>query len=75
MNKRKIYWKICIAAVVFLTILVFTPLVIPAGIHKPGLFGIPLSLWTSFIITVLLVAITFIGTKVHPGNEEKEDLS
>jgi len=75
MIKRKMYWRICTAAVVFLTILVFTPLVIPAGIYAPGLFGIPLSLWTSFIITVLLVAITFIGTKVHPGNDEKEDLS
>jgi hypothetical protein len=37
--------------------------------------GIPYSLWTSFIITVLLVVLTFIGTRVHPGlQNEEEDL-
>ncbi|EPR67341.1 hypothetical protein ADICYQ_3614 [Cyclobacterium qasimii M12-11B] len=35
--------------------------------------GIPYSLWTSFIITVLLVVITFIGTRVHPGMQNEED--
>lgn len=73
MNKNKIYWRICSALVIILTVIVFTPLVIPQNVYKPLLFGIPYSLWTSFFITVALVTITFIGTKIHSVNEENED--
>ncbi len=73
MNKNKIYWRICSALVIILTIIVFTPLVIPQNVYKPILLGIPYSLWTSFLITVALVTITFIGTKIHSVNEEKDD--
>ena len=72
MNKNKIYWRICSALVIILTIIVFTPLVIPQNVYKPILLGIPYSLWTSFLITVALVTITFIGTKIHSVNEEKD---
>ena len=72
MNKKKMYWKICSAVVIVLAILVFTPLIIPANVYKPMLFGIPFSLWTSFLITVILVVTTLIGTKVHPGLDDKE---
>ena len=75
MNRKKKYWNACAATVIFLTILVFTPAVIPAGVYTPTLFGIPFSLWTSFLITVVLVVITLIGTKVHPGLDDKEDQS
>ena len=71
-KKKKLYWKwSCIAAVV-LCILPFTPLVIPSGVYKPMLFGIPYSLWTSFLITVALVILTFIGTRVHPDMKDEE---
>lgn len=73
MNKKKKYWRICSISVFILCILVFTPLVIPAEVYKPELLGIPYSLWTSFFITVILVVFTLIGTKVHPGLDEKED--
>ena len=55
-----------------LCLLVFTPFVIPKGVYKPELLGIPYSLWTSFLITVTLVVITYLGTKVHRSNEEEE---
>lgn len=71
MNKAK-YWKICCGLVIILSLLTFTPLVIPIGEYEPMLFGVPYSLWTSFIITVLLVVLTFIGTIVHPGVHREE---
>ena len=71
-EKNRRYWRILRTIAIVLCLLVFTPLVIPQGIHKPELFGIPYSLWTSFIITVVLVFITYLGTKVHRSNEEKE---
>lgn len=74
MNKRKArYWRICAALVVILAVLTFTPLIIPRGVYKPMLLGIPYSLWTSFIITVVLVTLTYIGSKMHPGKDEKEE--
>jgi len=31
--------------------------------------GIPYTLWMGFLVSVLLVIVTWIGTKVHPGRE------
>jgi hypothetical protein len=73
MEKKKLYWRICCVAAIFLSIITYTPLVIPQGVAKPMLAGIPYSLWTSFIITVLLVKLTYIGTRVHPGMQDEED--
>ncbi len=54
-------------------VLGYTPLMIPNGVYKPMILGIPYSLWTSFLITVILVALTYIGSKVHPGSDEGEE--
>lgn len=70
-SKRK-YWKWSCLAVIFLSVISFTPLIIPNGTYKPMVFGVPYSLWTSFLITVLLVVLTYIGTKVHPGMKDEE---
>ncbi len=65
-------WKVCVAAVVLLSALTFTPLVMPAGIYQPELFGIPYTFWTSFLITILLVLLTLVGTRVHPGRNSDD---
>jgi uncharacterized membrane protein len=69
-NKR--YWKICIILVIALTILGFSPLVIPGGQYLPMIFGVPYSLVMSFLVTLALVVLTYIGGKVHPGRDEEE---
>ncbi len=71
--RKKKYWKWCCLAAILLSIVAFTPLVIPAGVYKPMLFGIPYTLWTGFLVTVALVTITFIGTRVHPGLHDGEE--
>lgn len=58
--------------VILLIILAYTPLMIPGGVYKPMILGLPYSLWTSFLITVALVVLTYIGSKVHPGSDEGE---
>jgi uncharacterized membrane protein YqaE (UPF0057 family) len=72
MKRRKTYWRICVILVITLTVLGYTPVIIPSGVYKPTLLGIPYSLWTSCLITVALVVLTYIGSKVHPGNDHKE---
>lgn len=71
-DKNRTYWRILRTTAIILCLLVFTPLIIPQGVHKPELFGVPFSLWTSFLITVALVVLTYLGTKVHRSNEEEE---
>ncbi len=73
--KKKIYWRICTILIPVLIVLAYTPMLIPNGIYKPMLLGLPYTLWTSFLITVFLVALTFIGAKVHPGRDEEEEES
>jgi hypothetical protein len=63
-------WTLCKIAVGILIILTFSPLVTPNGVYKPQLMGIPYTLWVGFIVALVLVLITWIGTRVHPGREE-----
>lgn len=71
-NKR--YWKISIFLAILLTIITFTPLVTPIGVYKPMLFGIPYTLWTSILVTILFVVLTFAGSRVHPGKNNGENI-
>jgi hypothetical protein len=75
MKEKLKYWRICIILVILLIVVGYTPLMIPNGVYKPMILGIPYTLWTSFLITVILVALTYIGSKVHPGSDEKEEES
>ncbi len=71
-DKKQKYWRILRILAIGLCLLTFTPLVIPKGVYMPELFGVPYSLWTSFLITVALVFLTYLGTKVHRTEEEEE---
>lgn len=72
--KRPLYWKICCAAAIGLSILTFTPWVIgPDKVH-PYLFGMPRTLWAGILITIAFVVLTAIGANVHPGKPNKRDL-
>ena len=72
MDKFQKVWRICIAIFIVLTIISFTPIIIPQDKFKPELLGIPYTLWTGFLLTLFLVILTLIGTRVHPGAKEKE---
>lgn len=70
-NKKRI-WQITCALVVLFTALAFSPLVIPKGKYQPELLGLPYTLWMGIAVTIILVGLTYIGTKVHPGDWESE---
>ncbi len=69
-EKKSLYWKLCIAGVVLLSILTFTPIVMPRGVAGPELFGVPRTLWASILTYIGIVILTYIGTKVYPGAED-----
>lgn len=68
-KKRKIYWRITVAVAVVLIIITFTPLVLTGKI-QPKLFSMPFTLWVSMLITIVLVALTYIGGRIHLKDKE-----
>lgn len=68
-SKKMTAWRILLVCALLLTVITFTPLVIPYGVYQPELFGMPYTLWMTILITILYVVLTFIGTKVHPGKD------
>ena len=75
MKQNKKYWTLCMVLVGVILVLGYTPLMIPEGVYRPALFGIPYSLWLSIVMTIVLVTLTYIGSKVHPGEDEEKEES
>ena len=72
-NRRKIIVLNLLAAVaVILSCITFTPLVMPYGRHEPTLFNFPYTLWAGLLVAVLLVLLTWLAVRIHPGREEDE---
>jgi len=66
MMKRKRYWRILIILVaVILVGITFTPLILRPGKIDPKLFSLPYTLWTTIIITVLLVLLTYLASMLQ----------
>jgi hypothetical protein len=71
-KNNHVYWYLCIIIALILSVLSFTPLVIPNGIYEPLIGNIPRTMWVGILIYICLVIITYIGTRVHPKNERVE---
>jgi len=52
-----------------LMITTFSPVIIPANESDPSVFGIPFTLWASFLISVLFVVLAYLVSLV---NKEKK---
>lgn len=65
-------WRLLVGLVVVLFFIEYSPLVIPPGEYKPMVFGIPFSLWLGTIFTIIVVALTYVGSKVYSKVIEEE---
>lgn len=72
MSQRTV-WQLTVAAVVLLSVITFTPLVLPLGSHQPLVLGMPYTLWTGILVTVAFVGLTYLATHVYPPNNEQQD--
>ena len=48
-----------------LVVITFTPLILNPGKVNPKLFHLPYTLWISILITVILVILTYLGSRVR----------
>jgi hypothetical protein len=58
-------WKSTRFGVIILSILIFTPLVIPKNEFKPELMGLPYTLWTGILAYFGYVTLILIGIFAH----------
>ena len=67
-------WNIARSGVIILSILIFTPLVIPKNDFQPELFGMPYTLWVGILAYFGYVGLIFIGIYAHSRvNREEKD--
>ena len=71
-KKRSKRYFLLILAALALSILTFTPLVMPPGKYEPMFLHLPYTLWTGFLVAFLLVLLTLLSVRTHPGKEEDE---
>ena len=73
-NKKRI-WTIIRIVIIVISILVFTPLVIPKGVYAPELYGMPYTLWVGMVTYFSFLILILIGVSVHSKifKEEKND--
>jgi len=75
MKNTKRIWTIVRISIFVISVLIFTPLVIPKGIYTPELFGIPYTLWVGIVIYFAFIILIIIGVSVHSKifKEEEND--
>ncbi len=75
MKNIKRIWTIIRIAIIVISILVFTPLVIPKGVYTPELFGMPYTLWVGMVVYFSFLILILIGVFVHSKlfKEEEND--
>ncbi len=64
-------WRLCYMAVVVLSVLTFTPLVLPLGTYEPMVMGVPYTLWTGILVALAFVVLTYVATRVYPPTNDQ----
>ena len=69
-SKRKRLLAILDLVAIGLVLATFSPLIIPANKSNPSVFGIPFTLWASFLISMLFIVLAYLVSLV---NREQTD--
>ena len=71
-KKKSGRYSVLILLAVLLSVLTFTPLVMPYGKHLPSFLHLPYTLWTGILVAILLVCLTWLTVRWHPGRKVDE---
>ncbi len=64
-------WHFLASAVILLSALSFL-WIFQEGKTDPKLGSVPYVFWSSFVVTLLIVAATFVGSKIFPHKEDSK---
>ena len=65
MRTKRIIWILCRVSMLLLSVIVFTPWVIPKGVYLPQMAGLPYTLWMGMVIYGIFIILIIIGVYVH----------
>lgn len=71
-DKKIRFYRLLILLAVILSIITFTPLVMPYGKYEPSLLHLPYTLWTGLLVALVFVFLTWLSVRIHPGKKEDE---
>jgi hypothetical protein len=71
-NRKQSIWIATALIAIMLSILTFTPVIIPKNQYRPELLGMPYTLWTGILMMIAYVLNTFVAIFVHPGNNNDQ---
>jgi len=65
-NKQKrILRYFLVGIAILLVILTFTPVILNPGRIEPKLISLPYTLWSSILITIVLVLLSYLASRLH----------
>ena len=64
-KRKKILRYLLAGVALVITALTFTPFILNPGKTNPKLLHMPYTLWTSIVITILLVLLTYLASRVQ----------
>lgn len=64
-KKKRFLRYVVVGVALGLVILTFTPLILDPGKIEPSLLSLPYTLWTSILITVILVLLTYVVSRLQ----------
>lgn len=67
---KTFYWRLLVVAVIAIGLISFL-LIFRNDITSPRIGPFPYILWSSFLLTVLLVVLTYVGSKIFPFKDEQ----
>ncbi len=68
MRRKRRLWYVILASALLLVVITFTPLILHPGKIGPKLFSLPFTLWTSMLITIALVVLTYLASKAQDND-------
>jgi len=71
-NKKSRRYTVLILLALLLSVLTFTPLVMPYGKDLPSFLHLPYTLWTGLLVAIAFVCLTWLAVRWHPGRKEDE---
>lgn len=63
--RKQILSKVVVGIAISLVILTFSPVILHPGKIEPRVLSMPFTLWTSILITIVLVVLTFLVSKLQ----------
>lgn len=64
-KSKKVQKYLIVTIAVVLVTITFTPIILSPGKIHPTLFSLPYSLWTTMLITIILIVLTYLASKVQ----------